>query len=268
MHKRRGIRHSLPRRYPWGFTLIELLVVLAIIGLLAGLLVPAVVKTLGTGKAAGCGSNARQLALAMIAFEGDFQYLPWSNEGYYQGQFDSTGTQTNSTFRGTNWNNKLVFFKYLPSDFDKGVWLCPGATRTEIRGLDQNNNPANYGGYGICNNIFRQENNLSGNNNVAQRPLKLSRIRRPAQTWMVGDCGRPVPKSTPGSGQYLRTANGYGRPSTLGAWDFTKGYSDSQPALRHNGDACWAGFDAHVTKLNWEGMQVETNNFTARGESF
>ena len=250
------------------FTLVELLVVLTIISLLAALVLPSVTRALRSGRAVACGSNARQIALAMITFAGDFHHLPWSNEGHYQGQFDSTGTQTNSSFRGTNWNNKLVYFKYLVKGFDKGIWRCPGAARSEIRGLDQNGNPANYGGYGICNNIFRQENQLKKNNNVAQRPLKLSRIKRPAHTWMVGDCGRPMPKSSPGSGSYLRTANGYGRPSTKGAWDFTKAYTDSQPALRHNGEARWAAFDAHVNKLDWGGMQTETNNFTARGESF
>lgn len=255
------------KRRTGAFTLIELLVVLAIIALLAGLLIPAVISTLSSGRAAGCSSNARQIALAMIAFDGDFQQLPWSLEGFYKGKFDSTGVQIGNDFMGTNWNNKLVYFKYMPSDFDKGAWLCPGAAKSEIRGLDQNKAPANYGGYGICNNIFRQENNLSGNNNVAQRPLKLSRIPRPALTWMVGDCGRPSSKSTPGSGLYQRTANGYSRPGTKGAWDFSKSYTDSQPALRHNGDACWAGFDSHVSKFNWEGMQAETNNFTARGET-
>jgi len=255
------------RRGSLAFTLVELLVVLTIIALLAGLLLPAVTRTLNHGKAAGCGSNARQIALAMISFDGDFQQLPWSNEGYYQGQFDSTGSQTNSAFRGTNWADKLILFKYLTSGKDKGVWLCPGAANSEVRGLDQNKAPANYGGYGICNNIFRQENNLSGNNNVAQRPLKLARIPRPALTWMVGDCGRPVPQSTPGSGYYMRTANGYGRPGTKGAWDFSKSYTDSQPALRHNGEARWAAFDTHVSNLDWDGMQAETNNFTARSET-
>jgi len=257
------------QRSPSAFTLIELLVVLTIIAMLAGLLLPAVTRTLRSGQAAGCGSNARQIALALVTFDNDYQHMPWLNEGYYDGQFDSTGLQTNSTFKGTNWNNKLVIFKYLPSGFNKGVWLCPGASRAEITGLDLNGNPANYGGYGVSWNIFRDENSKNATTfaNIPQRPLRLSRIPRPDRTWLVGDCGRPEPQSEPGSGFYFRTANAFGYPSQRGLWDFTKAYTDPQPALRHNNEARWAAFDTHVTKLDWEGMQGETNNFTARGES-
>lgn len=257
------------------FTLIELLVVITILAILIGLLMPAVSRTLSSGKAVACGSNVKQISMAMIAYDGDYGQLPWHTEGTYKGSFDLTGGQTDSKFTGTNWNDKLIYFKYLPPGAkDKGIWLCAGASRQEVYGLDTSGNKANYGGYGLCYNIFRQENTLNSKANdnssinVAQRPLKLSRIPRPSLMWMVGDCGRPLPNSEPGSGRYIRTSNYYYRPGVIGEWDFTASYTAPSPALRHNGDAVYASFDGHSSKLDAQGLLSETNNFTARGETF
>jgi prepilin-type N-terminal cleavage/methylation domain-containing protein len=260
------------QRGPAAFTLIELLVVLAIITILGGLILPSVNRTLNSGRAATCGSNARQLAVAMINFDNDFQYLPWYNEGYYKAQMDSAGNQTNSSFQGTNWVQKLDYFKYVPradnsSPWLKGIWRCPGASFAEVTGKDVNGNPANCPSYAVCDNIFRQQNTLSGFNNVPQRPLKLSRITRPDRIWMVGDCSEPVSGSAPGSGYYFRVNYNFWRPSILGQWDFSSAYPAPQPALRHNNEAVWAGFDAHVGKIDWPGMLVETNDFTARSDA-
>lgn len=48
-----------------GFTLVELLIVIAIIGVLMGLLIPAVQSARRTARTAQCNNNVRQLALAM-----------------------------------------------------------------------------------------------------------------------------------------------------------------------------------------------------------
>lgn len=61
-----------------GFTLIEMLVAIAIIGVLAGLLVPVLASTRASAGAAACGSNLRQVAQANIAFaqDNDQRYAP------------------------------------------------------------------------------------------------------------------------------------------------------------------------------------------------
>lgn len=57
-----------------GFTLIELLVVVSVIGLLAGLSLPAISKALVTAKQAACASNMRQIGLAMMAYAADHDF--------------------------------------------------------------------------------------------------------------------------------------------------------------------------------------------------
>ena len=94
------------------FTLIELLVVVAIIGLLAAMLLPALNKARERGRQALCQSNLRQLGLAAGMYEHDFAVLPnnrdWTDPSYISWTADPV---TN----GTLW----PFLKNL------GVYMCP-----------------------------------------------------------------------------------------------------------------------------------------------
>lgn len=147
------------------FTLVELLVVISIIGLLAGLAVPAVNRGLKSAKAGACLSNLHQIGVATMAYAADNSFkLP--NAG--SGTSDMWATQL-ATFISTGTKSK------------KSIFVCPGSEKAvqEATGSDVAVT------YGVHNGLMPKGGTASN----------ISSVVRAAEVILAGDvCQDPANK--------------------------------------------------------------------------
>jgi prepilin-type N-terminal cleavage/methylation domain-containing protein/prepilin-type processing-associated H-X9-DG protein len=193
------------RKFVAGFTLIELLVVIAIIAILAAILFPVFAQAREAARKSSCGSNARQLGLAINMYKQD-----------YDEKFPFGGWLPNGT--GTwEWQNSCA-----PYIKNKGIFRCPSSTDLDEDPANPqawawNRNPVSY----LYNNQLGRDRN----------PKSDSAVNAPSDCWMIVD----------GHSDWGGTAgvDWMGRPGTMWLMEDT---TFGNAASLVNGWLSWQGF--------------------------
>lgn len=103
-----------------GFTLVELLVVVAVVAVMAGLLVPALLRARATATGMACLNHQRQLGLAWLLYAGDFQETLPQNFG----ESDTRRTVADSRF--LNWANNVLNWELDPLNTNTAALVAGG----------------------------------------------------------------------------------------------------------------------------------------------
>ena len=149
----------LPSSNKAGFTLIELLVVIGIIGILAGLLVPALSRAREAGRAIACVSQFKEIGTGSFLYAEDHGYFPPGRQAGIT-QWDlCIGAYAGGINDVTNPEARTALF------------MCPSANvRNRGTVLNYSANP----------NVFKE---VTGN----VGPVRPDDIRRPSETIVAGD---------------------------------------------------------------------------------
>ncbi|MFK7767680.1 MAG: DUF1559 domain-containing protein [Mariniblastus sp.] len=194
-----------------GFTLVELLVVIAIIGILVGMLLPAVQMVREAARRTGCLNNLKQISLACHNYEG-------ANSRFPPGLGALTlSTGVTSTESGS-WITKLLPYLEMQNLEDELQVTVGGSTNTQILGtcvyVSQTFTLSSSGGGFYCPSATQEDQ-------IANDPVRIGSTNH-----YVASCGPSV--DTPTSAfDVFAPPSGFGDIGTNGL--FSPWMSRSEP---------------------------------------
>ena len=270
---------AFSRRHPRpGFTLIEMLVVIAIIVVLAGLALPAIMKARESSRTVGCLSNLRQLGIAINGYrDANGSYPPYRVEdpGYVNkfGVVRPRWQWLMSDFTGRPAQNPDVILAAGTSDttytnvpLDNEVFVCPSLTTSDGGSIRNGSYGYNFQYLGNSRNL------VDGDLNTPYLNFPIRSVSDPARTIAFGDSrGGGVPhgghsmtldpphmrKRKPGTGNVNSPS-----PATLAGYDpYGPDETGTDIAIyfspadaRHQGRANVVFLDGHTESLSLDGL--------------
>jgi len=188
-----ALRSCCRRANRAGFTLIELLVVIAIIAILAALLLPALTKAKQKALLTRCMNNNRQMMLGWNMYSGDFYDLlleslknskapsDASRVLWVQGNFD---TPDQGIWDPSVYIDQSPLMPYIGRSRD--LWKCPADPVRVNNNLGQ---PVQRVRVNAMSQVFTFGQWLVGVPSGGQYLCygKMTEIRRPAETWVLGE---------------------------------------------------------------------------------
>lgn len=236
------------------FTLIEMLVVIAIIGILAALLMPALRNALAMAKDLQCLNNIKQIGLMQSSFFNDYNGfspaarthrdnmppgLPATSSYYFWQNFlmpyYEDGASAVTSYKNTIITGGLTVL--MP----KGVFACPNVSIADI--LDMNT----YG--------FRVNGKMAIAMNSNGAGIQTAKITRPSSTFMLMDMLGDSGTDQAVAANRLHTWGG------TPMWMLSYGI----PPRHGNGSCLNAGFfDSHAATLPFENIPDTGENTTGK----
>jgi prepilin-type N-terminal cleavage/methylation domain-containing protein len=252
-----------------GFTLIELLVVVAIIGILASLLFPALVRAKEASKDAQCANNLRQIGIAARLYADDNRDTFFCLKGgsiIYGGQW--TMGPSSSTLRAPNdyegyWG--LGYQQYIAGN--RKLFACPnGKVVDDFRDLGYNYPPEYWANstYGMCQYLTLPYNGPESQYGGASGPLRVTSYLSPATTIFCQDSFAQMMQGPddslglfPGSTEILSKWKSNGAYSAIYAGsDVTAGW------WRHNKGCMTLWVPGHASKIRHSPKGVDYRWYT------
>jgi len=165
-----------------GFTLIELLVVISVIAMIISILVPVLSTARQQAKAVACGSNIKQLSLALTVYDQENGTFPHGFDDLTYGTAPPPGG-----YMGDAAYDKHGWWWFQFSANSGSIVCCPSKRINDPK-LKKN---VLCGNYGVNRSICKDSPGPTGiiGSEFVGTPLGLHQIRRAAQTLLIVDSG-------------------------------------------------------------------------------